>query len=338
MPPHSRSDPCLAATLGTRAGVFLATGWREQRAAAPEGFPTNAVAVVGTQVITLESFQRELARRGPVASGKAAEVREKQGLLEEMIRFEVLYQKALTAGYGEDPQITASLRRMIVAKFQENQLAKLGSAPVSAEEIAQFYQANPERFGTPERVRAALIELKVARTATAEQRAVAATRAAAVLAEARTNMSPDRTFGAVALKHSEHQASRYRGGDIGWLTGGITNEAWPSAVLEALFTLSQPGEISSVIETPTAFYLVRLVEKHPAKLRSLEEVKDGVAYLISRQKAQQQQEQLYSALKQGLSVEINQVLLDSVPVSAKASQPPGVPGGSSAPAQSQARQ
>jgi parvulin-like peptidyl-prolyl isomerase len=283
--------------------------------------------MVGTQAITAEAFQFELTRRAQSAPGRFADPAAKQAVLEELIRFEALHQKALAAGYDRDPQIAASLKRMIVSKYQEDQLAKLGAPKVTPEEIAEFYQKNPERFGTPAKVRAALIELKVPRTATPEKRAEAAARAAAALAEARTNAAPEATFGLVAQKYSEHQASRYRGGDIGWLTVGVTNSEWPPVVVEALFKLSQPGETSPVIETPAAFYLVKLVERQPAKLRPLAEVQDGVAYLVARQKEQQRQEELHAMLKQGLNIQINQALLDSISVPRQDTRPPGVPGG-----------
>ena len=326
---HSRFDLhhylfFLLAAIAIGA-VLLAVGCREQKSATPP-LPVNAVAVVGSQVITLESFQTELARRAQAALGKFTEASEKQALLEELIRFEVLHQKALAAGYDKDPQITASLKRMVVAKFQEDQLAKLGQPEVTPEEIADYYNTHPQRFGTPEKIRAALIEIRVARAAPAEKRAEAAARAEAVLAEARTNASPDRTFGLVAQKNSEHQPSRYRGGDIGWFTVDTTNTEWPAAVLEALFKLAQPGETSQVIETPASFYLVKLVERQPAKMRPLEEVKDGVAYLVARQKEQQRQEELHAALKQGLNIQINQPVLESILVPTHELKPPVSPG------------
>ena len=318
-------------------GGLLATGCRQEKTAAPPSVPPvpgNVVAVVGSEVITAESFQNELARRIRSGLGKFPEPKEKQALLEEMIRLEVLHQKALAAGYDRDPQILANLRGMIVAKFQEDQMAKASPSPVTAEEIADFYQRNPQRFGTPARVRAAVIEFTVPRTASAGKRAEVAARAEAVLAEAMTNASPDHTFGLVAQRHSEHQSSRYRGGDIGWLTAGATNSQWAPAVLEAVFKLSQPGETSQVIESSTAFYLIRIVEKQPARMRPLEEVKDGVAYLITRQKEQQREEELHAAMKQGLNIQINQTLLDSIAVPVRETKPPGMPGGLTAQARS----
>lgn len=307
--------------------AVLAAGCRERESPPPPAFPTNAVAVVDGQAIPGETFQAELVRRAQAAPGNFNATAEKQAVLEELIRFEVLHQKALAAGYDQDPQITANLKRMIVAKFQQDQLAKAEVPPVTPDELAAFYQNNAARFGTPERVRAALIELKAPRTASAAKRAEIAARSEAVRAEAQTNAASDHTFGLVAQRHSEHQPSRYRGGDVGWLTVGATNTEWPPAVMAALDALAQPGDTSPVIETPTAFYLVRLVERQPATMRPLEEVKDGVAYLVARQKEQERQEALHAALRKGMNIRINQALLESITVPRPETRPPGVPGG-----------
>lgn len=274
----------------------------------------------------MEAFQAELARRAQTVPGGYADPKEKQALLEEMIRPEVLYQTALAAGYDKDPQIVANLKRMITAKYQEDQLAKLGQPKVNPEEIADYYQRNPQRFGTPAKVRVALIELRAARKATAEKRAEIARKAEAVMAAAKASPAANGTFRLLAQNYSEDQASRYQGGDIGWLTVGETNASWDPAVLAAISRLSQPGDLGPVIETPTAFYVIKLVERRPASLRPLAEVKDGIAYLVARQKAQQQEQALYDTLKQGLKIRTNYTLLESIRPPANERRPPGGPG------------
>jgi parvulin-like peptidyl-prolyl isomerase len=326
---NSPSRSCLWCAWAGLAwsGLLLITSCRERESVAP--FPANVVAMVGTQAIPAETFQAELARRFRSSASGLAGPKEKEVLLQEMISQEVTYQRALAAGYDRDPQIAANLKRMIVAKFQEDQLAKLGPAQPTAGDIADYYAHHQAHFGTPERIRGALIELRVARSATPEKRAELAGQAAAIRAEALTNASPDHTFGLVAQRHSEHQASRYRGGDVGWLSAGVTNTEWPSAVREALFALAQPGDVSPVIETPTAFYLAKLVERQAAKVRPLDEVKEGVAYLVRQQEEHQRQQELQARLNQGFDIRINQALLESIASPQTNPKPPGWPGGPS---------
>jgi len=309
--------------VGLAAALGLAGCGQSEKEGA---LPSNALAVVEGRIITVEAFQNELARRARVNSGREAETKEKYALLEEMIRFEAAYQTALAAGYDRDPQISANLKRMIVDKYKADQLAKLPPPQVGAQEIAEYYRQNPRRFGSPATVRVALIEFKVSRTASAEKRAETARRAAAVLAQAKAGSPADGTFGLLAQNHSEDQSSRYRGGDIGWLTTGDTNAPWPPAVLEAIYELKQPGDCGPVIETPKAFYLVKLIERRPDRLRPLDEVKEGIKYLVAREKEEHQAQALYNRFRQGLEIRTNAALLESIRKPVNENRPPGTPG------------
>lgn len=292
--------------------------------------PEHAVATVGKAVITAEAFRNELSRRSRVGPGEPVQPEERQALLEEMIRFEVLHQKALAAGYDKLPEITSDLKRLIVAKYREDQLGRLGDARATAEEVMGYYRAHPERFGSPEKFRAALIEIRVARTAAAEKRRDIGAKAGALLAEAAARPAEDGTFGLLAQRNSEDQASRYRGGDIGWLTVGTTNGSWPPEVLRALFRLKQPGELAPVVETATAFYLVKLVERRPAEMHPLEEVRAGIEYLASREKKQQREECFYAGLRQEYEIRINHTLLKSMELPHRLGPPPPLPAGATA--------
>jgi len=315
----------VAQVVGVAVLLGFLSGCGKEGSTTP--MSANAVATVGGKVISRETFEKELARRAPALAGAKVSSEEKQALLDDLIRFEVLYQKALATGYDKDPEILANVKRMIVSKYQEDQLSRLGHATVSAEEVAEYYRRHADRFGRTEKVRAAIIELKVPRTAPAEKRAEVAKQAEALRAEAAANPPADGTFGLLAQNHSEDQASRYRGGDIGWLSVGPTNIAWDPAVPAAIFKLENPGDLAPVIETPTAFYLIKLIERRPAQLRPLADVKAGVEWLAAREKEHQQEQALYNALKQGLEIRTNQALLEAIRLSAGGSPPGGSPPG-----------
>jgi parvulin-like peptidyl-prolyl isomerase len=286
--------------------------------------PADAVAQVGEQVITLAIFQQELARRENGAPGSYPNLKAKQALLEELIGMEALYKRALAAGYDKDPQIAAAYKRQLVAKYQEDQLARVSTGQATAEEIASYYESEAERFSTAERVQAAIIVIPVSRMASPEKRAALAERATAIRAEALVAL-PAGTFGALALKHSEDQASRYRGGDVGWFDVGTTNTVWPGAVMEALFKLARPGDISPVVETSTAFYMVKLVARRPAQKRPLPEVQAGIVYLIQRDKEQQIRDSLGARARQGLAIRVNEALLEKISLPTTVKMPPTFP-------------
>jgi peptidyl-prolyl cis-trans isomerase C len=302
---------------------LFAAGCREQQA--PQ-LPPNVIAQVGDQDLTRAAFELELQRRSRGAPDRYAAPQAKLALLEELIRAEALYQQARAAGYDQDPELIADFKRMLAAKYQEDQLARLAPPQVTAQDIAAYYQRHSDRFGTPEKVRVAMITLNVPRTATRAKRAEAAQRAETILAEATTAQIPDGTFGLLAQTHSDDQVTRYSGGDLGWLRVADPSTPYDPAIAAAIAKLTQPGEFAPVIETATAFYLVRLIERQPAKMRPLTEVQDGIAYRVGREKEQAQQEDFFARAKQGLPIRINHPLLDAIAVAPERTRPPVGPG------------
>lgn len=305
------------------AGLMI--GCREQPRSA--AVATNVIATVGSTPITVTALQAELRRRSSGGSAGKTDPQTRQRALEDLIQAEAMYQKALAAGYAQDPQIMAALKTAIITKYQEDQLAKLPPVQLSNAELTNYYQQHPERFGMPEKFRAAIIELRLPQNATAEKRAEAIARATAIRQEALAVANSAEAFGALAQQYSEDQATRYRGGDLGWLAAGATNTGLPSEVIQAVANLNQPRAISPVIETGPALYLVKLVERKPAALRPFGAVQDGVAFQLTRERERQREQQLNASATQGLSIHIDQARLEQVAVPSQTVTPPAFPGG-----------
>lgn len=66
------------------------------------------------------------------------------------------------------------------------------------------------------------------------------------------------TFEDAAKQYSDDRGSRDNGGELGW----TNNPQLPYAFLQAIYTL-EPGEISEVVESPVAFHLIKVVDRHP---------------------------------------------------------------------------
>jgi hypothetical protein len=68
---------------------------------------------------------------------------------------------------------------------------------------------------------------------------------------------PAEGFSVLSVDHSEHAASRYKGGVVGWLEREGGMDAWSKAVAEIAFSLKEPGEVSAVTARPEGVFLVR---------------------------------------------------------------------------------
>ena len=83
---------------------------------------------------------------------------------------------------------------------------------------------------------------------------------------------PEQGFSTLGVDHSEHQASRYQNGVVGWLESAGGMDAWTRAVAKIVFSLAQTGEVSAVITRPEGVFLVRCMALKPAVLRPFEAV------------------------------------------------------------------
>jgi len=309
-PSGSFLRPGLWGLFSAGVVVFLTACDRRPGGAPPSQPPTaeragDVVAWVGEAVITREAFRGELSRRGHVQG--------KTGVLEGMIRHEALLAKARAAGYDRDPELRAAFGRMIAARYQEDRLDRSLSqaAPVSAAEIARAYERDLSRYRTPAMARGAVILHKVSPKATAERQAQVKQLAETVLAQARQGDAA--AYVALVQRHSEDQATRYKGGDTGWLSRTEAQSRWDPAVLEALFALSRPGEFAPLISTPSGIYIVRLSDLKPPGVRSLEEVQEDIRHQLARERQLQLRREFFEGLKHGLKIEINQAALEAIP-------------------------
>jgi Parvulin-like peptidyl-prolyl isomerase len=144
---------------------------------------------------------------------------------------------------------------------------------VSDDDLRRAYEADKDRFRTPERVKVRHILLKTSEKPKEEVAKIRA-RAEELLKQIRAGAD----FAELAKKNSEDTASAVNGGAMDWITRGQTVPNFEKTA----FSL-KPKEISDVIETEYGFHIVQLLEKEDAKLRSFEEVKGELAQEAKRQ-------------------------------------------------------
>src|SRR5207253_1551752 len=78
-------------------------------------------------------------------------------------------------------------------------------------------------------------------------------------------------FAAVAKQVSDDAATKDKGGDLGFIARGHAEEALETAA----FAL-QPGQLSDVVETRYGFHVIRVDERHAAREKPLDEVREEI--------------------------------------------------------------
>ena len=298
--------------------------------------PADVLARVGEDVIRTADFQAELERRAgrqPIDAG-SPEVRER--ILDEMIDSRAQLARARDLHLDHDPIVRREIEALLVRHLRARELApRLQQIRISEDEIERHLAANEDDFARPARVRAAIVELDLPAAASGAARDRRRVEAAALLEEATRLPASFHGFGPIAARASSHRASRYKGGDIGWLVRGELRHPFESALLEAIFALETPGELAPIVEGARALYLVRLLESAPREVAPLDRVAPRIRQRLFEQRQEQAERDWLTILRARTDVERDLERLGALELppaltesaAMRRSPPPGLPGG-----------
>lgn len=243
----------------------------------PETRVDESVATVGGTSIQLADLREEMARR--LARGAVVSPAE---ILDELILRESLVARARALGLPDDPELVLAWKRLLIAELKKRELEpRLKEAKADAESLSQPTAEAPDEAAAGRRI--PQIHLAVLRQGFhAHTPEAKRQRLRESLEEARrrtARLPPDLAdFGALAVEFSDDQATRYQGGDLGWLGENGQGLALDPRVFAAGLALRVVGEISPVTEGTDGYYLVRyLGRRMVAAGGRVVAAKDGVA-------------------------------------------------------------
>ena len=297
---------CLRLFLPGAAGLIALAGCAKPPAPDP-----TILATVGDRVIRVEDVQREIAWRQSARRG----VQEPRALLEEMISQESLVQKARAAGLEKDPEFQRACRSLLVSKLKERELtSRVEALQVSAEELRAAYEKEKDRHTQPAKARLALIQIKVDPKLSDARLAELRARIEAARTESLALANGDPGFGKIAVDYSEDQASRYKGGDVGWFDEGQTHYRWPAEAISAGFALKNCGDVSEVIRAANGFYLVKKLDTRAASVTPLAQVEERLRRQLLKEKREQAEKLFFSEARRTAGVQTFPEALGSIPV------------------------
>jgi peptidyl-prolyl cis-trans isomerase D len=232
---------------------------------------------------------------------------------EARLRHDMTIQQ-LTRAVGESAIAPRTVgERLVALEGQKREISEVrigadqfrGQASVEDGKLKAYYDANPDEFKVPERVRAEYVmlsgdalarlepvteaEVTAAYDARAAEFKVPEQRRAShilvktreeadkILAEVKKN--PGR-FAEVAKKQSEDTGSAAKGGDLEWFSSGMMVKPFEDAV----FAMKKEGEIAGPVQSEFGFHVIRLTGIKPGKARPLEDVRKALTADVARQK------------------------------------------------------
>jgi peptidyl-prolyl cis-trans isomerase C len=223
-----------------------------------------------------------------------AEVEARMGDIRGQFPSEEVFTKALAERNVTLAELRTDTKNdLAITKLLE---AEIGAkSAVTPAQIEAFYKENPAQFRQPERVRASHILIRLPEGADAAAKAKVRAQAEQVLADVKKGGD----FAALAKQHSADPGSAERGGDLGYFSAG----QMVGPFNEAAFSLA-PGATSELVETQFGFHIIRVVDKQPAGVVPLDQVRSRVEQFLQGRNRQQNTEAFVNALRAKGKIEI----------------------------------
>lgn len=149
------------------------------------------------------------------------------------------------------------------------------AASVDEEQLHRQYDEYVAGLSSVDERKARHILVRVDAAATAQAKDEAKKKIEQVLAQLKSGKS----FGDMAKQYSDDTVSATQGGDLGWISKGMTDPAFEAK----LFSMSQKGAISDRVETGFGYHIIQLDDIKSAKADSFETRKPELARAAQQQ-------------------------------------------------------
>ncbi len=252
--------------------------------------PTDVVATIGTQKITLEQFNKKYAE---VLSQVSVNPPSRKLFLEDLVRYELGVQQAKKMNLEKDPLVADRINQEMYKGLLEKELGKkVQNIKVSDEEMKTWYAKNPQ-------IRLSVLIVEVKPGATAEQRAEAKKRATEILSEVKKSKRP---FEELVRLYSDDTTTKNIGGDVGWQSRITLNPAY----YDAAIALKLNAMTDDLVETAFGFHIIKLTGKH-----SFEEApKREIRMAVFDEKRKVLFDEYFAALKKAAKIQTNPKLVE----------------------------
>ncbi len=283
------------------------------------------VATFGDDSITVEELKQKFSEMSPFIRMRYQTVEQRKEYVESLARVELLAAEAHKRGLQNDPEVVDAAKNMMVRKLlqKEEEQRKI---VVPDAEIADYYEKHKTDYVKPETTRLSNIFFAAAKE-DAAARAKKKKLAEEVLAKAKAKPPTDSAgFIALVREHSEDPKTKPLDGDMRFLSEADLKNQYGPEVASAAASLSKLGDLSSVVETPQGFHLLRFQGRQAAINHGLEQVKTQIQSRIAYDRRTQNFNAFVQKLRDQSGYKLNEANLAKVEIDTKPpSSPPGAP-------------
>jgi hypothetical protein len=252
-----------------------------------------AVATFDSGGLSAQELRDRMGGMPPGLRASFQNPAQRRNMLDKMVDTELLAREGAALGLGTDPDVVRAVKTALAQKTLQKQMAQRASPPSDAD-IEAYYNQHSAEFHRAEILHAFGIFMaseKDGKDAAKHKKA-----AEAVLKAVAALQPTDYPgFQALADKSNEDARTKPTRGDMGNKPADEYRTTYGAEVADALAKLKGQGELSPLVETPTGFYVLKLVMRTPEMNIQL---KDAEAQIKSRLTYEHQQGQQLAYLKE----------------------------------------
>lgn len=261
---------------------------------------SEVVATFGGESLSVHDVEARIAQQPEYLRTRYSTVERRRELVDSMIREKLLLAEAQRQNLQNDPEVKATLERVMVQKLMAKELA---SAEMNEADMRAWYDAHQSEFVRPERVRVSTVQWLPG--ADAKRRAAAAR-------ERILTLKPElqaAAFTQLAQSESTDETSRVAGGDLGFRTREELTSQLGQPATDAIFKLQSTGEVSAVLESPKGVHLFRLAGRQAGESVQFDEAKARIAQRAGAESRGRLLDQLVERLRTASKVQIDDAVL-----------------------------
>lgn len=287
--------------------------------------PADVLAQSKWTKLTRGDYEQALSRVPPAQRDEfATNPQRVQALLNNLLTMKTLAAQARLDGVRPAGEVAGS-----AGESSEQALANAEIARIEADAARAFdakksdfeakareaYTLRRGEFRAPEEARFSDIAVTI------KDRGEAAALARAQ--EARRRVVAGEDFAVVARAYSDDPTTRDKGGALPL----VSRDRLAKGFADGAFALTRIGEVSEPIKGPTAYHVVRLEERRPARQRTFEEVRDSLMADLRKRYIAEQRDARIQAIHRDPTLVVNQAAVDAlvVPYDATAAKRAVVP-------------
>jgi peptidyl-prolyl cis-trans isomerase C len=281
--------------------------------------------------ITTDEFKARIDEQSPFIRARYSSIERKKEFLDNLIRQEVLAVEAEKQGLDKDPEVRATLRKIMVQKLVQKRFQQEpGAVPdVPEADLQKYYDEHRAEYVRPRKVRvhAVIYNAAAGTPERAKKLALAKKGLQKVKAEEKKNPL---VFAQVVAEQSEDAASKATAGDLQFRSFEELEKGYSTQLATAAFSL-KAGE-TSLVEAPSSVYLVKFSGEQPEVNRTFDQVRAQIANKLGRERKTKEFDEWLKGLKEKAKVTVDEKALETIEVAAPApAQGGGAPMGGMGP-------